>query len=583
MDSIDEFVRGFTSSSRENCPACSADRKKKNQKTLSITVKPDATVYMCWHCGVSGGIKREKFYEAYMSDSKITKIPTQLNSNVDQIQQFFLGRGVDVPDLNVLPALTTGRQYFNSLGGERDAVGFIYGDRDEPEAIKWRAIGDKAFTATGAARSFYGVDWLESEEELIIVEGECDVIALASIGIRAVSCPNGAPAKVSQKRVDPEEDTKFSYLWEERERIEKCKKIILATDNDSAGEALAEEIARRVGRAKCWRVQFPEAVKDANDAVRSLGVEQTRAIFAKPIPVPLSGVYGAESYRETVKEIYDKGHGRGTSTGIESIDNLFTVAEGQLSIVTGLPGSGKSEFIDQIMINLAKNHSWKFAVCSFENPPAMHIAKLLEKTTSKPFYSGLAARMSDDEMDEGIGFIDKHFVFLESKDGAMATIDSIIDRTRQAVMRLGVRGLVIDPYNYIDMGSDESEHTQISYMLSKIVSFAKAHGIHVWFVAHPQKMYARDDGSYAVPKGMNISGSAAWFAKADLGITVHRTEDLTEVHCWKSRFKWVGQVGCQMIKYNTITGQFGEPPAAPEKSFAEKYGGKKDDWSDCGF
>lgn len=583
MDSIDEFVRGFTSNSRENCPACSADRKKKNQKTLSITVKPDATVYMCWHCGVSGGIKREKFYEAYMSDSKITKIPTQLNSNVDQIQQFFLGRGVDVPDLNKLPALTTGRQYFNSLGGERDAVGFIYGDRDEPQAIKWRAIGDKAFTATGAARSFYGVDEVENEEELIIVEGECDVIALASIGIRAVSCPNGAPAKVSQKRVDPEEDTKFSYLWEERERIEKCKKIILATDNDSAGEALAEEIARRVGRAKCWRVQFPETVKDANDAVRSLGVEQTRAIFAKPTPVPLSGVYGAESYRETVKEIYDKGHGRGTSTGIASVDNLFTIAEGQLSIVTGLPGSGKSEFIDQIMINLAKNHSWKFAVCSFENPPAMHIAKLLEKTTSKPFYSGLAARMSDDEMDEGIGFIDKHFVFLESKDGAMATIDSIIDRTRQAVMRLGVRGLVIDPYNYIDMGSDESEHMQISYMLSKIVSFAKAHGIHVWFVAHPQKMYARDDGSYAVPKGMNISGSAAWFAKADLGITVHRTEDLTEVHCWKSRFKWVGQVGCQMIKYNTITGQFGEPPAAPEKSFAEKYGGKKDDWSDCGF
>jgi twinkle protein len=584
MDSLDDFVREFTSDSRENCPACSSDRKKKNQKTLSISVKPDAIVYMCWHCGISGGTKRERFYEAYMDKPKVTKIPTQLNSNVDTIKEFFQDRGVNLTDLNKLPRITTGRQYFNSLGEERDAVGFVYGDCAEPQAIKWRAVGDKAFTSSGAARSFYGVDQLEDDDELIIVEGECDVIALASVGIRAVSCPNGAPAKVSQKRVDPEEDTKFSYIWEERDRIERCKKIILATDNDAAGEALAEEIARRVGRAKCWRVQFPDAIKDANDAVRSLGADQTRAIFAKPTPVPLSGVYGAESYRETVKEIYSKGHGRGTSTGIAALDNLFTIAEGQLSVVTGHPGSGKSEMIDQIMINLAENNSWKFAVCSFENPPAVHIAKLLEKVISKPFYGGLAPRMSEDEVEKGIDFIDSHFVFLESKDGGMATIDSVIDRTRQAVMRLGVRGLVIDPYNYIDMGSDESEHTQISYMLSKITSFAKAHGIHVWFVAHPQKMYPREDGSYSVPKGMNISGSAAWFAKADLGITVHRTEDLTEVHCWKSRFKWVGQVGVEMLKYDTVTGQFGDPPAAPEKSFADKYGRKKsDDWSDCGF
>ena len=583
MDLIDDVVKDIHSSTRLNCPACSDQRKKKNQKTLSVTVKPDSTVYMCWHCGAAGGIKRERFYEAYMEpEKKVTKIPTQLNYNVDLIKQFFDQRGVQVDDLNKLPAMTTARKYFHQFGEEREAVGFIYGSRENPAAIKWRAVGDKAFTADGAARTFYGVDELEDDaEELIIVEGECDVIALASVGIKAVSCPNGAPAKVSQRRVDPEEDTKFSYLWEERERLEKCKKIILATDNDGAGEALAEEIARRVGRAKCWRVEFPEDIKDGNDAVRSLGAEQTRAIFAKPTPVPLSGVYSAESYRDTVKEIYLKGHGRGTSTGIPAMDNLFTVAEGQLSVVTGMPSSGKSEFVDQIMVNLAKLHSWKFAVCSFENPPAMHIAKLVEKVTSKPFYGGLTPRMDQSELDQAVDFIDQHFVFLESKDGGMATIDSVIERTKQAVMRLGVRGLVIDPYNYIEQTGTE-EHTGISYMLSKITSFAKAHGIHVWFVAHPQKMYPREDGTYAVPKGMNISGSAAWFAKADLGITVHRSDEGTEIHCWKCRFKWVGQQGVEFLRYNVPTGEFSDG-SKPEKSFAEKYGGKKEDWSDAPF
>jgi len=570
MDAVKSFVEEVDRSCRTVCPVCSEGRKKSSEKTFSITVKPDATLYNCWHCGISGAVKKRPFYQKHLEQEKVVKIPTQLNYNVDLIKDFFSERGVNLTTLDDLPPMTTGRVWM--AGEEREAVGFIYGDRENPEAIKWRSITGKHFTSEGAARSFYGTSQLEDgDEDLVIVEGECDVIALASVNIKAVSCPNGAPAKVSQNRVSPEEDTKFQYIWQERDRFERVKRVVLAVDNDQPGEALAEEIARRVGRAKCWRVKFPEGVKDGNDSLRILGDEQTQRLFDSPVPVPLSGVYGAKEYGQSVKDIYSNGHGRGASTGIPAIDNLFTIAEGQLSIITGMPGSGKSEFIDQIMINLAQNEAWKFAVCSFENPPAMHIAKLCEKVVGKPFYTGINQRMDTDELDAAMDFVDKHFVFLESKDGGMATIDSVIDRTKQAVMRLGVRGLVIDPYNYIEQTGQE-EHTGISYMLSKITSFAKAHGIHVWFVAHPAKMYPREDGTYAVPKGMNISGSAAWFAKADLGITVHRSEDCTEVHCWKSRFKWVGQQGVEMLKYDVSCGRF-EGYQAPQKTMKEKYGG----------
>jgi len=557
--SLDEYVLGHTSDSRVKCPECGDQRKKKNQKTLSITIKSDHSLYHCHHCGLSGAVKRRKFYEAHME--KVTRIPTQLNHNVELIKDFFEGRGVHLDTLDSLPAMTTGMRHFH--GEDKQAVGFIYGPRENPTAIKWRSVDGKAFSCDGAPRSFYGIENIDEEDEdLTIVEGECDVIALASVGIRAVSCPNGAPAKVSQNRVSPEEDNKFSYIWEERDRIERCKRVVLATDNDQAGEALAEEIARRVGRAKCWRVKFPEEIKDGNDAVQRLGPDETHNLFDNPEPVPLSGVYGAVDYFDDVREIYANGHGRGASTGMPVVDDLFTISEGQLSVVTGMPSSGKSEFIDQIMVNLARRESWKFAVCSFENPPHMHIAKLAEKVTGKPFYDGLGARMTEEDLGDAVEFINDHFVFLESKDGGMSTIDSIIDRTKQAVMRLGVRGLVIDPYNYIEQAGTE-EHNSISYMLSKITSFAKAHGIHVWFVAHPQKMYPREDGTYAVPKGMNISGSAAWFAKADLGITIHRTDDCVEVHCWKSRFKWVGQQGVACLAYNMSNGRY-EDFTSPE-------------------
>ena len=559
MTALNDYVLGHSQDARVKCPECGDQRKKKNQKTLSITIKPDHTLYHCHHCGLSGAVRREKFYEAHME--KVVKIPTQLNYNVQLIQDFFGRRSVPLDTLEGLPAMTTGMKWFD--GAQREAVGFIYGPRENPTAIKWRSVEGKGFLCDGAPRSFYGIENVEdTDEDLTIVEGECDVIALASVGIKAVSCPNGAPAKVSQNRVSPEEDNKFSYIWEERERLERCKRVILATDNDQAGEALAEEIARRVGRAKCWRVKFPEGTKDANDAVDKLGADETRRLFDNPEPVPLSGVYGASEYLNDIKDIYANGHGRGASTGFPAIDELFTIAEGQLSIVTGMPSSGKSEFIDQIMVNLAQRESWKFAVCSFENPPHMHIAKLAEKVTGKPFYDGLGPRMTEEELEEAIVFINEHFVFLESKDGGMSTIDSVIERTKQAVMRLGVRGLIIDPYNYIEQSGTE-EHNSISHMLSRITAFAKAHGIHVWFVAHPQKMYPREDGTYAVPKGMNISGSAAWFAKADLGITVHRGEDCVEIHCWKSRFKWTGQQGVACLTYELSNGRYRDyaPPA----------------------
>ena len=72
-------------------------------------------------------------------------------------------------------------------------------------------------------------------------------------------------------------------------------------------------------------------------------------------------------------------------------------------------------------------------------------------------------------------------------------------------------------------------------------------------------MATNPDGSTAVPKGMNISGSAAFFAKADLGITVHLSpEKASEIHVWKVRFKWIGTTGGTVLDYDIPTGRYSE-------------------------
>lgn len=566
-----QFILAHASEGRIKCPLCSEERKKSHLKTMSLTAEEDRVVYHCHHCGASGAIRRSEMVR--FIDHSRTSLPkpkqthTVVEVPVSQGQKamddFLLSRGINFETASKF-GLVSSEKWFAGHG-KSPAIGFVYSRKtnDQAEAIKWRAIDEKLFTQQGAARSFYGLDQLPpGTEDLVICEGEMDVLALAEAGIAAVSVPNGAPQRVKESgEIDPESDGKFSFVWHSHELIESVKRVIFFPDQDEPGESLVEELARRIGRARCWVATVPEGCKDANDALLKHGAQALQEALQGAKPMPLEGLYLPEDFSSQIVSLYDGGAVRGASTGLETLDNLYTVLPGQLSVVTGLPGSGKSELIDQIVVNIARTQGWRFAICSFENPPSMHLAKLAEKIVGKPFFG--QNRMSVEERDSALSWLNHHFVFLQSHDGAPSTVQSIIDRTKQAIMRMGIRGLVIDPYNYLSMGGD-SEHQAISRMLSDIALFCRSHSLHVWFVAHPAKM-AQD---VRIPTGQHISGSAAWFAKADMGLTVHRVKNqpITEVHVWKSRFKWVGKLGDIRLAYDLPTGVYSDLNVFPEES-----------------
>ena len=554
LEVLEEVLSKQTKTERIRCPLCADGRRKTDEKTMGVKVESDRILYQCWHCSASGAIRRKSFMQQV---SQIKQAPKPIDPPAEHrpeiVAEFFKSRGIPESMVGQFPIV--GAEKYFAVVGKAAAVGFVYGDPHKPEAIKWRRVGDKEFTQQGAARSFFGINQLPKDlTDLVICEGEMDVVALAAAGIPAVSVPNGAPAKISDGKVDPKHDGKFSYVWEARQLIDSVQRVVFFPDQDEPGMALVEELARRIGRAKCWTVTLPE--KDANETLAKHGPEALREALLAAKPLPLEGVYLPEDFESQIVSLYDSGVVRGASTGMESLDKLYTILPGQLSIVTGLPGSGKSELIDQICVNIAMQKGWRFAVASFENPPHMHIAKLIEKVIGKPFFG--EDRITADERDYAVAFLNHHFVFLQSHDGAPATVQSIIDRTKQAVMRMGVRGLIIDPYNYLDM-QGESEHQAISKMLTDIVLFCKSHEIHAWFVAHPAKQLPES----GPPKGQHISGSAAWFAKADMGVTVHRNGNDTEVHVWKSRFKWVGQIGKVDLNYDLPTGRYSDKVVAP--------------------
>jgi twinkle protein len=209
------------------------------------------------------------------------------------------------------------------------------------------------------------------------------------------------------------------------------------------------------------------------------------------------------------------------------------------------------------MVNLARDHDWKFAVCSFENQPEIHISRLMEIYTRLRFFEG-ADRMTPAQMEKAFKWVNEHFLFIDSNGEEPNTLDSILERARVAVKRMGVRGLVIDPYNYIELDRrDTTETDAISQMLTKVQKFCKAHEVHTFFIAHPSKIQ-RSGTEQPRPDGMSISGSMAWWAKADCGVTVHRQTDHVEIAIWKCRYRWVGTQGETTLIFNKTAGTYSE-------------------------
>ena len=419
---LEQMVLAQTQDTRICCPVCSKNRKKSHVKSMGISVEDNRVVYQRFHCGISGAIRKDRFmHQVKALTQNVVPIDPPSEVKPEIVEKFLRSRGID-PELVQDFPLVGGKKWFGELGKEVDAIGFLYGDPKAPQAIKWRACFEKAFTQQGAARSFFGLNNLPKDiTDLVICEGEMDVLALAAAGIPAIGCPNGAPQKISDRKVDPKEDGKYSFVWDSRELIESVQRVVFIPDQDEPGQALVEELARRIGRAKCWTVTLPE--KDANETLQKHGAEALREAFTAAKPLPLEGVYTPADFEAQIMALYEDGVVKGASTGLSTLDPLYTVLPGQLSVFTGLPGSGKSELIDQICVNIALQKGWRFAIASFENPPHMHIAKLAEKVVGKPFFGD--NRMSSDERDYALAFLNEHFVFLQSHDGAPSTVQSI--------------------------------------------------------------------------------------------------------------------------------------------------------------
>ena len=552
------------------CPQCSPHRKKPNAKCLSVNIEKE--VWHCAHCGWAGGLKTgadRKSNPFEFAPKKFYKPKYSITQETDQSKmlKWFSDRGIPA-NIVAINKITTNTVWMPQLEGETKAIQFPFYRDGEVVNIKSRDHLKNFRLESGAERIFYGMDSANGNDTLIIVEGEIDKLSIETAGfVNCVSVPDGAPAPKTKDYT-----SKFEFLENCEEWLKQFTKFILAVDNDEPGKKLEEELSRRLGRDKCFQVQWPESCKDANDVLCKEGTSRLSQAINEAFPYPVQGLHDVRSFLPQIKRLYENGIVMGVKTGWTCVNEFINFSTGQWTVVTGIPGHGKSEWLDALMVNLAHGYGWTFGVFSPENQPLeMHFQKLAEKYIGKPFWGN--DRMDKKELAQAARWIDERFSFVLPEPENMS-VDSVLELAKTAVNRKGIKGLVIDPWNELDhsRAANLTETEYISQCLSKIRRFARDNEVHVFLVAHPTKQRKEKDPAtgelvYLPPTPYDISGSAHWRNKADNAITVYRPNVMdkssrVQIHIQKVRFKSNGKPGVAELQYEYLTGRFVEDNGA---------------------
>jgi twinkle protein len=556
------------------CPKCHGGRTREN--SLAVTVDEDGAgvAFLCHRgsCGWRDGVRASS--AARWTDEAPRTVqrpqphtPEQRANRPDWLHDFFGERNIGDRTIREFGVYATVRRY-EQLGGERQTVVFPYLFKGELVNRKFRPYPEKQPQQQDkdALQTLFNVDRLgDSPTEIVWVEGEPDVMAMFECQIEnAVSLKDGAPAKVGDGN-----EKRFEALRTHEAILSKTKRIILAGDMDDPGLALREELARRLGRHRCHIVTWPDGCKDACDVLKTHGPEAVKAAIAAAQPYPIAGLQRVkEGTLQALRRLLPP---ETMTTGAVSTDAILKLpTEGRMIVVTGIPGHGKTTWTRFVMVHTAHYHDRRWAVFSPEMQPwEQFAAECAEVLLGKPFWpktgpNGPIPGMDDGEVAQAERWLSSRVTMLvcDAEDEA-PTLDWILERARAAVLRDGVTDLVIDPWNEIDhQRGAMSETDYIGRGLQRLKAFGLRHGCNVWIIAHPTKPPPLKLGEKRpVPGPYDISGSAHWANKTDLGLTIHSPEPgSAEVHLWKPRFRrWGVRGSVAKLEFHEVTGRFTSP------------------------
>lgn len=568
----------------QECPKCSQTTLFADRHTGD---------FLCEYCNYSGNIFETKLSKKLNAKKQNVKKNwwSEVKIN-DKMKEVLIEKYSITEDTIEKLQITTQRHYFKSKSVLKSALVIPAFDENKTEIVNYYfipvskdlEIEDYFETLNG---ELLGLDTLinkPAEKPLYFVNSPLDYLSMRQTDEHDTEKLLCISSNIDTINIG--DNKQWDFLKDNEKIILSSRKFITLFPVNEINEKIKNELCRRIGFHLCGYIKlndFEDDIETKNfetlsisDILHSGHEEAVRAVIDDPFDFPIKGLHQLKEYEEEMDDIFHNGLNPGYSLGYKQLDPYLTVKFGQWTLVTGIPGQGKSSFVEACLINMAALHDFKIALFSPENTPLSRFyISLIQKASGKSyskvsnnsapkitaeeheywkewFHSRFFSILPDEDLD------DDDFSITGNK-GSL-TLPGILSLAAKAVFRHGVKIVAIDPWTDIDharpAGMTELEY--LSAGISLIKRFAKRYDVHVIIVAHPTKMLKDANGRYPVPTPYNIAGGAHWRNKGDNIISIYRNvgeedEDITDIYIQKIRFKEVGQVGSFSIRADKIT------------------------------
>ncbi len=586
------------------CPECSPTRKNKRAECLSVLVDPEGAIWNCHHCGWTGslrdGVASRSDPSGWKTDEWKRPTLSGVGKWADRQREHFLTRGITEAVLE-RNRVCVERVWIPQVEAFEDAIAFPFYRAGELVNVKYRGRNKNFRMATGAERIFYGLDDITyqmddgkivAQDVAFIVEGEMDKLAFDVAGFsNCLSTPNGAPSKTAKNLghyFDFIDASNYKLNEEDEEGLlDSIQTFVIAVDSDAPGQRLQSELVQRLGPDRCCVLKWPkwpldreaitlwdrktivlpgDTLKDANEVLFCLGVEALQEAIRSAKPIRMDGVWNLDDYEADLDEYYEHGLPSGVALPWDAFrdedgKSCLQAKEQMTWVVTGLSSHGKSRWVENVVVELAREEDWRTLYFSGEvNPKQLHASYLISQYSGLPFEVGPHERINPELYKQAKQWHKEHFWSLET-DLLPFNVDQILEKATKMVRKHGIKCVVIDPWNnlYHEQEHFEREDQYIGKALQRINAWRARNNALVIIVAHPTKLRAIN-GKEPTPTLTDVKGGAEFRSMCDVGICVWRDiadeNTNTFVHVQKVKFHHLGTFGVAQMKFDKPTSKF---------------------------
>ena len=375
----------------------------------------------------------------------------------------------------------------------------------------------------GGVRGFFGWHLVKAEHDTVIVtEGEYDAMAVAEglqtlaennpmRNIPAISLPNGCNS-LPAELVD---------------LLRRFKLIILWMDGDTAGKEAAQKFTDKLGIKRTLCVaspNIPEMVKDANDALRLREKYPTliEDMIQKAEKIRHQDILYSADLRRQVMDMF-KNHKQSIYEGCQasSFPRLNTILKGfrsgELIVFTGPTGSGKTTFLSQLSIDIARE-GYPVLWGSFEIKNPTLVKKMVQQYHKEGSLENIEHNNLELVFDDFENLPIKFLNFYGSTD-----INRTLDVMKFSHNRDDTKYIIIDNLQFmmprVSANHGHSVFTIQDQVLDQFRVFATKYNITVFLVIHPRKEDVSKDLSVS-----SIFGTAKASQEADSILILQKNE-----------------------------------------------------------